>query len=118
MSPFYHPYNGNEGILKMAKKTSATAKTRYEVYKKSNTWKLNREASLKRHLVKHPEDTIAIAALSALSSKTAPRRAGYKSTSAMPNSGRLYREQLAKVRRDHKTVYKGNASATDVYITE
>lgn len=63
----------------MAKKTtSAAEKARFAVYSSSLTWKTNREASLKRHLAKNPDDAVAQAALKALAGKTKPRRAGFK----------------------------------------
>lgn len=87
----------------MAKKTTSPAeKARFAVYKSNLTWKTNREASLKRHLVKHPEDEIAQAALKALAGKTKPRRAGHSAHRVVVDgqviraSDRLYRE-LAKL---------------------
>lgn len=83
----------------MAKKTtSANQKARYANYKSAQTWKANREASLKRHIAANPDDAIAQAALRALGSKTAPRRAGKRSERVVVDgqvvraSDRLYRE--------------------------
>lgn len=74
----------------MAKKTtSAAEKARFAVYSSSLTWKTNREASLKRHLAKNPDDAVAQAALKALAGKTKPRRAGFKAKGVNRDSGRL-----------------------------
>ncbi|MGL4523052.1 MAG: DUF7022 family protein [Bacilli bacterium] len=97
----------------MAKKsTSKNQKDRYEVYKKDQTWKANRKLKLERHLVKHPEDTIAQAALKALSAANAPRRSTPIGKESMTNSGRVYAMikavERALIRVQNSTFGKGN----------
>lgn len=71
------------------KKTSQAQKLRHGAYKSSATWKTNRIAKLESHLKTHPDDAIAIAALTATKNATAPRRAGYKTAHINRTSGRV-----------------------------
>lgn len=88
----------------MSKKTSAHNKGLFQSYSKDQTWKTNRLAKLEKHLVKHPEDDIAKAALKATDRATAPRRAGYKTNNPMKASGHLGRQLDRLVRKDAKAL--------------
>lgn len=86
------------------KNTSPAEKARFAIYKSSQTWKANRTESLKRHLVKHPDDAVAQAALRAIGTKSEPRRAGYRKERVVVDgnvvraSDRLVREITRKVK--------------------
>lgn len=103
-----------------SKSTSPAEKARFAVYKSSQVWKANREASLTRHLVKHPDDTVAQAALKALGTKSAPRRAGHKKTRVVVDgvpvraSDRLVREIKRRVKAEQRaSVYTQKKDSVD-----